>query len=111
VQGDFKVETRTEPRGTVIAVWGELDVASSQELERELARVSDERLVVIDLAQLTFIDSTGLGVLVRAHQSAQELGHRLGLVRGNGQVDRLLSLTGLDDQLLVGDSAEELLAG
>jgi hypothetical protein len=32
------------------------------------------------------------------------------LVRGNGQVNRLLTLTGLDEQLLIGDSAEQLLA-
>jgi anti-sigma B factor antagonist len=95
----------------VVTVAGELDVASSKELEQELVRLGAEEVVVIELGQLTFIDSTGLGVLVRAHQRALEAGHRLALVRGNGQVNRLLSLTGLDDQLFVGDSVEELLAG
>jgi anti-sigma B factor antagonist len=95
----------------VIVVSGELDVASSQELERELARVSDAALIVIDLSPVTFIDSTGLGIVISAHQRAMELGHRLAVVRGGGQVDRLLSLTGLDEQLLIGDSADELLAG
>jgi anti-sigma B factor antagonist len=94
----------------VVTVSGELDVASSPELERELALLDGEEIVVIELGQITFIDSTGLGVLVRAHQRALERGHRLALVRGSGQVKRLLSMTGLDDQLLVGDSAEELLA-
>jgi len=59
---------------------------------------------------LTFIDSTGLGVLMRTHQLAIEQGRRFGLVRGNGQVDRLLNLTGLEHELLVGDSPEQLLA-
>jgi anti-anti-sigma factor len=111
LQEDFKLVVKAEARGTVITVSGELDVASSHELERELARLSAEQVVVVELGQLTFIDSTGLGVLVRAHQRALEAGHRLALVRGSGQVNRLISLTGLDDQLLVGDSAEELLAG
>ncbi len=94
----------------MVTVSGELDIASSDELERELALLDGEEIVVIELGQLAFIDSTGLGVLVRAHQRALELGHRLALVRGNGQVNRLLSMTGLDDQLFVGDSADELLA-
>jgi anti-anti-sigma factor len=93
----------------VVTVSGELDVASSHLLEEELGKVSDAALVVVDLRGVTFIDSTGLGVLVRAHQRAQEQGKRIGFVRGNGQVERLLTLTGLDDELLVADSAEQLL--
>lgn len=94
----------------MVAVTGELDVASAPGLERELAKLETVTLVVVDLRGLTFIDSTGLGVLVRAHQLAQQQGRRLGLVRGDGQVNRLLSLTGLDEELLVGDSVEQLLA-
>jgi anti-anti-sigma factor len=93
----------------VVTVSGELDVASSQVLERELAKLHEVAFVVVDLRALTFIDSTGLGVLVRAHQIAQEQGRRFGLVRGNGQVNRLLNLTGLDEELLVGDSADQLM--
>jgi len=106
---DFDVEVSEEARGTVVTVSGELDVASSQLLERELAKLQEVALVVVDLRGLTFIDSTGLGVLVRAHQLAQEQERRFGLVRGNGQVNRLLSLTGLDEELLVGDSADQLM--
>jgi anti-sigma B factor antagonist len=87
---------------------GELDLASCQVLEDELAQLEAAELVVIDLRQLEFIDSTGLGAPVRAHQRAQELGHRVVLVRGNGQVERLLNLTGLEEQLLLVDSPDEL---
>lgn len=105
----FQVDVRTEPGGTVVTVSGELDVASNQVLERTLARLREVDLVVVDLRRLTFIDSTGLGVLVRAHQLAREQGRRLGFVRGDGQVNRLLSLTGLDTELLMGESSEQLL--
>jgi anti-anti-sigma factor len=94
----------------VVAVSGELDVATSQVLEHELAKLHAEN-VVVDLRGLTFIDSTGLGVLMRTHQLASQAGRRFGLVRGNGQVDRLLTLSGLEQELLVGDSPEQLLAG
>jgi anti-anti-sigma factor len=111
LEHDFEVAAREEPGGTVVAVTGELDVASSQVLESELAKLQGTSVIIVDLCGLSFIDSTGLGVLVRAHQLAKEKGRRFGLVRGNGQVDRLLTLTGLDTELLVGDSAEQLLSG
>lgn len=94
-----------------MTVSGELDVASSQVLERELAKLQTASMVIVDMRALTFVDSTGLGVLVRAHQRAQQEGRRFGLVRGNGQVTRLLTLTGLDEELLVRDSPEQLLSG
>lgn len=106
----FEVDVKVETRGTVLTVSGELDIASSQTLEAELGKLHDVATVIVDLRGLTFIDSTGLGVLVRAHQLAKEHGRRFGLVRGNGQVTRLLSLTGLDTELLVADSTEQLLA-
>jgi anti-anti-sigma factor len=94
----------------VLTLFGELDVASAPAFEEELARVADRDLVVVDLKQLGFIDSTGLGALVKAHQHAQDGGREFAIVKGGGQVDRLLGLTGLSDQLLVADSPEELLS-
>lgn len=93
----------------MVTVSGELDVASSQALEREFAKLDDVPLVVVDVRDLTFIDSTGLGVLVKAHQAAREHGRRFGLVRAEGQVGRLLILTGLAEELLMAESAEQLL--
>jgi anti-sigma B factor antagonist len=106
---NFTVESEEEARGTVITVSGELDIASSTELEQVLDGLREAKLVVIDLRQLEFVDSTGLGVLVRAHQHALEHGNRVALVRGPGQVDRLLGLTGLESQLLIADTVEQLL--
>jgi anti-sigma B factor antagonist len=78
-------------------------------LEAELERNTvPGKLVVVDLRELEFIDSTGLGVLVRAYVRSGEDGYRFGLVRGSGQVQRLLGLTGLADQLPIADSLEEL---
>jgi anti-anti-sigma factor len=110
LQTEFRIDVKDEPRGTVLELFGELDVATSPELEAELARVSDAKLLVIDLRALEFIDSTGLGVLVRTHQHAQENGHAFGLVQGGGQVQRLLGLTGLAEQLPTAATPEELLA-
>jgi anti-sigma B factor antagonist len=93
----------------VISVSGELDLASSPALEEELDRVahSDAKVVIVDLRNLEFMDSTGLSVLVRAHQRAEEDGRRLGLVNGSQQVQRLLSLTGVADRLTLADAPDE----
>jgi anti-sigma B factor antagonist len=113
VQSHFRVEVRAEDHATVITVSGELDLASSPALEEELERVaqSDAEVVVVDLRELEFMDSTGLSVLVRAHQRAAEQGRRLGLVNGSQQVQRLLRLTGVSERLTLADTPEELLGG
>ncbi len=109
MQSHFRLEVRSQGKATIIAVSGELDLASSPALQEELDRASDSDMMIIDLRELDFMDSTGLSVLVRAHQRAEEQGRRLAMVKGPQQVQRLLSLTGVADRLTVVDRPEELL--
>ena len=113
MQSNFRVDVHDDDEAVLIGVSGELDLASSPELERELDRgtASDVKLLIIDLRELEFMDSTGLSVLVRAHQKAMQSGKRFAIVKGPQQVQRLLSLTGVAERLTVVDSPEELLAG
>jgi anti-anti-sigma factor len=110
MQANFRVEVRSENGARLLSVAGELDLASSPTLEQELERVLADGpgLVIIDLRELEFIDSTGLSVLIRAHNRAQETGHRLGVVNGSRQVRRLLSLTGVAERLTIVESPDEL---
>jgi anti-sigma B factor antagonist len=90
------------------AVWltafGELDLAAAPELaELLLGAQTDAMLVVLDLRGLTFMDSGGVHVILRAAQRARRTGRRLVVVRGQGQVERLLGLVNVDEELeLVG---------
>ena len=104
---------RTEGPATVVGVAGELDLASSPELEQQLEQfyASDSGLLLIDLRNLEFMDSTGLSVIVSAHQRLIEAGRRLIIVRGPQQVQRLLDLTGVAERLELVDTPEEVLAG
>jgi anti-sigma B factor antagonist len=112
VQSHFRLEVRNQGQTMVIALSGELDLASSPALQEELDRVatSDAQLLIIDLRDLDFMDSTGLSVLVRAHQRIEEQGRQLAMVKGPQQVQRLLSLTGVAERLKLVDSPEELLS-
>ncbi len=109
MQRQFEIAVDTDPRRTLLTLHGELDVSSSPALEEELTRVIGEALVVVDLTELDFIDSTGLGVLVKTHQHMREDGNQLALIEGGGQVRRLLELTGLAEQLMIAQDLGELL--
>lgn len=111
MESNFDVQVVNATQAVVIGVRGELDLASSPALEEELERgaAASAELVIVDLRNLEFMDSTGLSVLVRAHQRATENGQRFGVVRGPQQVQRLLSLTGVADRLNLADSPDELL--
>ena len=113
MQSNFNVETRNGTSAVVIGVNGELDLASSPALEQELERgaAAQAEVVIVDLRNLEFMDSTGLSVIVRAHQRAEDEARELHLVRGPAQVMRLLDLTGIAERLSLLDTPEEALGG
>ncbi len=57
------------------------------------------------------MDSTGLSIIVKAHQRLTEAGRSLSIVRGSQQVQRLLDLTGVAERLQLVDTPEEILGG
>jgi anti-sigma B factor antagonist len=81
----------------VVRISGEMDVASAGAVSECLTGLLDAGAdVVIDLSELEFIDSTGLGVLVTAGGRAREGGHRIRLRAPGKNVASTLSVTGLD---------------
>ncbi|WP_030398348.1 STAS domain-containing protein [Kitasatospora purpeofusca] len=88
------------PAPLVVRVGGEIDLAAAPRLRRRLTTVLEARReVVLDLSEVTFMDCSGLGVLVRARNQADRSGKRL-VLRGVGRpVARLLKLTGLSRRL------------
>jgi anti-sigma B factor antagonist len=99
------VESREDGNACVLALTGELSLADASALERRLEQVltTNATTIVVDLAGVEFIDSTGLSVLVRAQQQATERGIELGVANPNAQAARLLSLTGLAERLTLPD--------
>lgn len=82
---------------------GELDLATAPELEdKVLAAVRDGgRDVVLDLRELTFMDSTGVRTIVAAHQCAEQTGNVLRVVRPprDSAVSRVIEISGIDEAL------------
>jgi anti-anti-sigma factor len=83
-----------------VRLTGELDLANSSHLTHRLDQaLGAARLIVLDLRQLTFMDSAGLAVIVAAHNRARRTRRRLVLVRGPAQVSRLLDVAGVSVRL------------
>jgi anti-sigma B factor antagonist len=92
---DVSVSTDAPTGAVVMTVAGEVDVVTSGLLRRELAAfVSSHRPhLVVDFRAVTFLDSTGLGVLVGAARQIRNRGGRVELVVDEGRVVDLLRLT------------------
>jgi anti-sigma B factor antagonist len=85
----------------LIALDGEMDGANARDLELELMRIeaTGAARIVLDLSRLEFVESTGLAVIVRAHERAKQDGHSLVFMRPEGDVVRTFEVTGLDQEL------------
>lgn len=95
----FWLETRTTAHGVVVSLFGELDLATVDQLQDELDRIAATgrlRELVIDLRELDFLDSTGLRLLLKLLSDCREDGCSLGLVPGGRPIQKLFEVTGTD---------------
>ena len=90
----------------LVTLGGELDVFTAGAAVRELLEecVESAYHVVLDMSQVTFIDSAGIGLLVRTHRRLADIDRRLVLLRPDPNVRRIIELTGLDQLLAIADS-------
>lgn len=93
-----------------VVLTGELDLSTIAKVEQELSRVEGEgpAVVALDLSRLTFLDSSGLRVIVSADQRARRENRRFVVVRGPDTVQRVFSITRLDQQLELVDDFTDL---
>jgi anti-sigma B factor antagonist len=90
--------------GAWVRLAGELDVATTPRLERVLREPRLQvRLIVLDLRDLAFMDSSGVHAIVDASVRARQVGHRMLLLRGRPGVDRVFTLTGSSEDVGNGD--------
>ena len=102
----FEVTTSTRADRTVVALAGECDLSVSGELTSALlGALGEGREVVVDLAALQFLDSSGVHGLVTAYHAAKRDGVPLRLVNAGGVVADVLDLTGVGE-LLAAPSGE-----
>ena len=110
-QEHLSVDARREQDRVVLRLEGELDLASSPVLERALEgpEIAETPLLVLDLDGLRFVDSTGLRIILLAHESARGRGQEFAITPGSPQVQRLLSITSVAEHMRVIASPDDLL--
>jgi anti-sigma B factor antagonist len=105
-------DTSALGRPVVVAAVGEVDAYTSGELRQRLSDLVTlgQHDLVVDLTGVTFIDSTGLGVLVRTVKDVLPMGGRVQLVTANPTMLKLLRITALNRVFTVHPTVEAALA-
>ncbi len=85
----------------IVRASGELDAFVAPELTSAFAEVEGERRVLADLGLVSFMDSTALGLVVRAARELEAAGARFRVVLPRGNARRIFEITGLDKALPV----------
>lgn len=98
----LEVVERTE-RAVTARLSGDLDIVTSEEIKRELRQLVDVGHVALelDVSDVGFVDSSGLGVLVAVHRHAEAAGGRFVVRSVPPQLMRLFEITRLGDLLTV----------
>lgn len=112
IAGEPLTSTARHDGVDVVTLAGDLDLFSAEVLRRELEEAvpGGRHVVVLDLADVTFLDSTVLGLLLLAARRMEAHGGRLVLASAGEAVERVLQVSGLSTYLPVCETVEEAVA-
>jgi anti-anti-sigma factor len=96
----------------LIAISGDLDISNSRDLRARVARALSDGIqtLVIDMAEVSHIDSSALAALIEAHQRTSERRGKLVVVVTGTSVRRTIEVRGLDGVLTLADSRDKAIA-
>lgn len=111
MEQEFGISGQRRDGVSVIAPYGEIDVATAPGLRDHLDKVirRESGPVVVDLTSVTFIDSTGLGVLIGAQKRCDEAEREMRVVVSEPRIRKVFEITGLTDYFAMHDSLEPAL--
>ena len=101
---DFSVSRRRAGGAVVVVPVGEIDLATVEVLQAEIdAAATESAQVVLDLREVTFMDSAGLRLVVHGARALEGEGGTLVIVRGPKEVQRVFDLVGLEGRMTMLD--------
>ena len=103
--------TRQDGKVTIIELSGEIDVSCAPQLKDLLQGLIDEgkKQLLVDLNQVPFMDSTGLGIFISAFKRNQHMGGTIKFAHPQETLRKVFSLTHTDKFLPILDSVDEAL--
>ncbi|MGH2740515.1 MAG: STAS domain-containing protein [Actinomycetota bacterium] len=106
---ELSLESRTEKNWVVLEVTGEVDLATAPQLRDRLNGLIDDggAQLIVNLEGVSFLDSTGLSVLVATLNRMQERGGTFALAALSGPVRKVLDTVGLEKQFPIYESIDE----
>jgi len=109
---DLRLEVSEQDGWSVMQVVGEIDVATAPRLREQLIKlVNEERFrIVVDLEEVDFIDSTGLGVLIGARKRVRTHDGDVKLVCTEPRIVKVFEITGLDQVFQIHSSVSDAVA-
>jgi anti-sigma B factor antagonist len=105
-----QVASEQLPDGAIVSASGEVDAFVAPDLRRALDQRRPDRVLVVDLTRVTFMDSTALGVVVRTVRERGEAGRDVRVVLPAGNARRIFEITTLDRVLPLARDVESALA-
>ena len=101
VMGPTVISAERDARKARLVLGGDLDMAARFQAEQALDQLLSEPVeqLVVDLGEVTFVDSTGMGLVLELDDRARADGFKLRLLRGSDDVQRVFELAGVADVL------------
>jgi len=107
----MNLEISSHDTYSIISFKGSLSVENLNILEETLSKYYiKEHNIIIDLENISFIDSSSLGILVVYYTRLMEINKKLIVVKVNEEIKKLLEMTGISKKILIARSVDEALA-
>ena len=109
---DLKLEIKKEKDHTLIIVYGEIDLYNAHQLKEKVGKAADSAQapdLILDLKDVDYIDSTGLGILIGIKRRTTEKNGSMVLVLRSERITKLFEITGLSNIFTISRTMEEAL--
>ncbi len=106
---EITLATREQDGYSITEVTGEVDVYTAPQLDEQLSGLVEagSNKLIVDLSAVEFLDSTGLGVLVKALKRVRENDGSLSVVATTDRISKVFRITGLDTAIGLYDNVDE----
>ena len=108
----MKIEFKNEPGALVMRIDGEIDHRYATRIRREADRqivTYPDKTFIIDLTSVSFMDSSGIGVIIGRYKLSKSFGSRVIIVSSNKAVNKILDMSGIKKIINIYDTLEDAL--